>query len=113
MFKDYQTQGPLSKRFIKLDINCVTLHCFYDSEFINRMESVVKDLDVRVEMPGQCDSAKDMATNMLVLHLHGPQRIKAAYRLRRFLKTYWCRCQSQSQSKKQPVILQGLRRGNW
>ena len=110
MFKDYQTQGPLSKRYIKLDINCVVLHCFYGSEFRTRMESVVKDLDVRVEMPGQCDSAKDMATNMLVLHLYGPERIKAAYRLRRFLKAHWCKCQSQS--KKEAHSFNLLKR-NW
>ena len=106
MFKDYQTQGPLSKRFIKLDINCVVLHCFYSSEFRTGIESVVKDLEVRIEMPGHCDSAKDIATNMLVLHLHGPQRTQATYRLRRFLKAYWCRCQSQSKKQR-------LRRGNW
>ena len=110
MFKDYQTQGPLSKRFIKLDINCVILHCFYSSEFRTRMESVVKDLEVRIEMPRHCDSAKDMATNMLVLHLHGPQRTQAAYRLRRFLKAYWCKCQSQT--KKEAWSFNLLKR-NW
>ena len=49
MFRDYQTKGPLSKRFIKLDINCVVLHCFYGSEFRTRMESVIEDLDVRID----------------------------------------------------------------
>ena len=67
------------------------------------MESVVNDLKVKIEMPGYCPSAEDMATNMLVLHLHGPERIKAAYRLRRFLKAYCAG--AKAKLKKKPIAL--------
>ena len=112
MFRDYQSQGPLSSRYIKLDINCARLHCFYSSDFRTKMESVLKDLQVRIEMPGYCASAEGLAKNMLVLRLYEPDRNKGAYRLRRLLKSYWCRCTSLT--KKQPDSWNGIRsRGCW